>query len=122
MIGKKETVDYYRRNGMEAIDIMEAFTSDLSGVECSSTYQVLKYMLRWKHKNGLDDLKKARDYLNRLIEYKESFEQANNKDNVLNSLSDIIADMALDHNISKDELKDVIMHSMETIDSLKEDK
>lgn len=46
MIGKKETVDYYRRNGMEAIDIMEAFTSDLSGVECSATYQVLKYMLR----------------------------------------------------------------------------
>lgn len=122
MIGKKETVDYYRRNGMEAIDIMEAFTSDLSGVECSATYQVLKYMLRWKHKNGLDDLKKARDYLNRLIEYKESFEHENNKDNVLNSLSAMIADMALDRNISKDELENVIMHSMETIDSLKEDK
>ena len=79
-------------------------------------------MLRWKHKNGLEDLKKAKDYLNRLIEYEESFEQANNKDNVLNSLSSMIADMALDRNISKDELEDVIMHSMETIDSLKEDK
>lgn len=34
----------------------------------------------------------------------------------------MIADMALDRNISKDELENVIMHSMETIDSLKEDK
>ena len=42
---------------------------------------------------------------NGLIEYEESFEQANNKNNVLNSLSAMVADMALDRNISKDELE-----------------
>ena len=29
----------------------------------------LKYLIRYKNKNGLEDLKKAKDYLNRLIEY-----------------------------------------------------
>lgn len=29
----------------------------------------LKYLIRYKNKNGLKDLDKAKDYLNRLIEY-----------------------------------------------------
>jgi hypothetical protein len=29
---------------------------------------VVKYVSRWKEKNGLDDLKKARHYLDKLIE------------------------------------------------------
>ena len=29
---------------------------------------VVKYVSRWKDKNGLDDLKKARHYLDKLIE------------------------------------------------------
>lgn len=29
---------------------------------------VIKYVARWKDKNGVEDLKKAQDYLNRLIE------------------------------------------------------
>ena len=28
---------------------------------------VIKYVVRWRNKNGVEDLKKARDYLNRLI-------------------------------------------------------
>lgn len=62
---------YISENGLEAIDVIESFTSDLSGYEAVETGNVLKYMLRWKHKNGLEDLKKAQWYLNRLIENKE---------------------------------------------------
>jgi len=32
---------------------------------------ILKYIRRWKEKNGAEDLKKCREYLNRLIEYYE---------------------------------------------------
>ena len=30
-----------------------------------------KYLHRWRYKNGIEDLKKARWYLNKLIEYEE---------------------------------------------------
>lgn len=51
--------------GVEVIDIINAQEAGyLHG-------NVIKYMLRWKFKNGLEDLKKARVYLNWLIEQEE---------------------------------------------------
>lgn len=44
---------------------------DLDGVEAVCTGNILKYLWRWKKKNGLEDLKKARWYLNKLIEIEE---------------------------------------------------
>lgn len=32
---------------------------------------VVKYIVRWKHKDGVRDLKKCRDYINKLIEGEE---------------------------------------------------
>ena len=32
---------------------------------------IIKYVSRWKEKGGVDDLKKARHYLDKLIELKE---------------------------------------------------
>lgn len=65
---------YKAANGLEAIDVIEAFTSDLSGFEATHTANALKYLLRWKHKNGLEDLKKARWYLDRLIDKLDEME------------------------------------------------
>jgi hypothetical protein len=62
---------YQSSNGLEVIDVIESFTEGLSGAEATHTGNVLKYMCRWKHKNGLEDLKKARWYLNRLIDIME---------------------------------------------------
>ena len=59
---------YKAKNGMEVIDVIEAFTADLKGYEATHTGNVIKYICRWKEKNGLEDLRKARWYLNRLIE------------------------------------------------------
>lgn len=53
---------------------MEAFTEDMAGYEAVCTSNVLKYICRWKKKNGLEDLKKAEWYLKRLIERVESNE------------------------------------------------
>ena len=58
---------YKAKNGIEVIDVIEAFTANLKGYEAIYTGKVIKYICRWKEKNGLEDLRKAQWYLNRLI-------------------------------------------------------
>lgn len=58
---------YYNKGGIECIDAMEAATDGLTGAEAVCTAQVIKYIWRWKWKNGAEDLKKAKWYLDRLI-------------------------------------------------------
>lgn len=58
---------HYTYGKVECIDAIETATTNLIGPESFLTGQVIKYMWRWKHKNGIEDLKKARWYLNRLI-------------------------------------------------------
>lgn len=58
---------YKTESGLETIDVIEAFTFDLKGVEAVDTANVIKYICRWKKKNGLEDLKKAKWYLEHLI-------------------------------------------------------
>lgn len=60
---------YQSEKGIEVIDVMEAFTSDLKGIEAVDTAQVLKYICRWKKKNGVQDLEKAMWYLKHLINH-----------------------------------------------------
>lgn len=61
---------HYKNQGIEPIELMrknfskEEFAGFLQG-------NVLKYMLRYKDKNGLEDLKKAKTYLTWLIEEEE---------------------------------------------------
>jgi len=68
---------YQSETGLEAIDVIEAFTFDLKGIEATDTGNVLKYMCRWKKKNGLQDLKKAQWYLEHLIKHVETLEKEN---------------------------------------------
>lgn len=58
---------YQSKNGIEVIDVIEAFTEGLEGMDAVDTGNVLKYTCRWSHKNGLQDLKKAQWYLSHLI-------------------------------------------------------
>jgi len=60
---------YISDKGIETIDVIEAFTSDLTGIEAVDTGQVLKYICRWKKKNGVQDLNKAMWYLTHLINH-----------------------------------------------------
>lgn len=68
---------YMSETGLEAIDVIEAFTFDLKGIEAVCTGNALKYLCRWKSKNGVEDLKKAQWYLNRLIKHVEKLEKEN---------------------------------------------
>ena len=70
----KNNVDHpkhYTNGKYECIDIIEDVTKDLKGLEAVCTANVIKYMWRWKLKNGVEDLKKARWYLNKLIDNTE---------------------------------------------------
>ena len=58
---------HYCQGGIECIDAIQAAVSSLSGVEAWLTGSAIKYLWRWKLKNGLEDLRKARFYLDRLI-------------------------------------------------------
>lgn len=68
---------YQSETGLEVIDVIEAFTVDLNGVEATDTGNVLKYMCRWKKKNGVQDLEKARWYLEHLIDHVKLLEEEN---------------------------------------------
>lgn len=73
--------DHYQSdNGIEVIDVIEAFTEKLEGIEAADTANVLKYMCRWKKKNGLQDLKKAMWYLQHLINHIEKERVINYED------------------------------------------
>ncbi len=60
---------YQSDKGIEVIDVMEAFTENLEGIEAVDTAQIIKYICRWKKKNGKEDLKKAEWYIQHLISH-----------------------------------------------------
>ncbi|WP_430217416.1 DUF3310 domain-containing protein [Paenibacillus humicus] len=60
--------NHYTAGKVECINAIEAATEGLVGFESYVTGNILKYMWRWKRKNGLEDLKKAQWYLNKLID------------------------------------------------------
>lgn len=62
---------YQTAYGLETIDVIEAFTADLKGIEATDTGNIIKYICRWKHKNGLQDLEKCKWYLEHLIKHVE---------------------------------------------------
>ncbi len=68
---------YKSKNGLEVIDCIEAFTEDLTGIEAVCVANILKYICRYKKKNGLQDVLKSRWYCEKLIKHLE--EQDKNK-------------------------------------------
>lgn len=56
---------HYTQGGVECIDAISAATGD--SISDFLTGNVIKYVWRYRHKNGLEDLKKARFYLDCLI-------------------------------------------------------
>lgn len=65
---------YYQNNGINLFDNFEIMFSDdefrgfLKG-------NIFKYIIRYKLKNGIEDLNKAQTYLNRLIQLEENINE-----------------------------------------------
>ena len=63
---------YQSRSGIEVIDIIDDFVADPASYYKGN---IIKYILRYEKKGGVEDLEKARWYLNRLIAH-ENVEDA----------------------------------------------
>ena len=59
---------HYLKGGMDCIDVIKAVTSDLSGADAYYVGNIIKYVWRYNNKNGIEDLRKAKHYLEWLIE------------------------------------------------------
>lgn len=60
---------YQSKSGLEVIDVIAAFTEGLEGIEAVDTGNAIKYICRWKDKNGIQDLEKAMWYIQHLIDH-----------------------------------------------------
>ena len=58
--------EHYNNGGIECIDALAAATQGLNGIEAFCTANAIKYLWRWKWKNGKQDLDKAIWYINYL--------------------------------------------------------
>lgn len=68
---------HYNQGGIECIDAIAAATQGLEGIEAFCTANAIKYMWRWKYKNGVEDIEKAIWYLQYL-----SAQLKTNKDDI----------------------------------------
>lgn len=57
----------YTKGDIECIDAIKAATVGKTGIEAVCVANVVKYLWRYEEKNGLEDVKKACWYLERLI-------------------------------------------------------
>ena len=59
---------HYNNGDIETIDAIQSALGD--GFEFYLQGNILKYVWRYRHKNNVEDLKKAQCYLNKLINIK----------------------------------------------------
>ena len=59
---------HYTQGEIECIDAIEQVVNGLDGMEAMCTGNAIKYLWRWKHKNGVEDIKKAMWYLQRMVD------------------------------------------------------
>ena len=62
---------HYNASGVECIDAIAAATGE--GFEFYLQGNIMKYLWRYRYKNGTEDLKKAKWYLEKLITEVEGF-------------------------------------------------
>lgn len=58
---------HYTQGGIECIDAIKAATVGKTGIEAVCVANVVKYLWRYEQKGGIESVKKARWYLERLI-------------------------------------------------------
>lgn len=67
--------DYYK--GKDGKDLFDMFEEEFPQDWTTGFYvlNIVKYIRRYKGKNGVEDLNKARTYLDRLIKFEEQFKE-----------------------------------------------
>lgn len=63
---------HYTKGRIECIDAIDSATTGKSGIEAVCVANIIKYLYRYEEKNGIEDVKKAKWYINKLISELES--------------------------------------------------
>ena len=63
---------HYTQGGIECIDCIKSATVGKIGIEAFCVGNAIKYLFRYEEKNGIEDVKKARWYIDRLIKELEN--------------------------------------------------
>lgn len=58
---------HYTAGKVECIDALESATEGLRGIYAVCTANAIKYLWRWRRKGGVEDLKKAKFYIEHMI-------------------------------------------------------
>lgn len=65
---EESTPNHYKgKNGKQVFDVLEDFLTD-ENVKGFYVGNIIKYVLRYEKKNGIEDLEKAKNYIDKLIE------------------------------------------------------
>jgi hypothetical protein len=71
---------HYTQGNIECIDAIAEATKHLLGIAAVCVANIIKYVWRYPFKNGLEDLYKARWYLDELINHEEEKAKNQKKD------------------------------------------
>jgi hypothetical protein len=63
---------HYNQGGIECIDCIKSAIVGKVGIEAFCVGNAIKYLFRYEEKNGIEDVKKARWYIDRLIKELEN--------------------------------------------------
>lgn len=66
---------HYTQGGIECIDALKAATVGKRGIEAVCVANVIKYLWRFEEKNGIEDVRKAKWYIERLLKELEKSQQ-----------------------------------------------
>ena len=67
---------HYNQGGIECIDALKAATVGKRGIEAVCVANVIKYLWRYEEKNGVEDVRKAKWYIERLLKELEESQQS----------------------------------------------
>lgn len=67
---------HYTQGGIECIDAIKAATVGKRGIEAVCVANVIKYLWRYEEKNGIEDVRKAKFYIERLLKELEESQQS----------------------------------------------
>ena len=67
---------HYTQGGIECIDALKAATVGKRGIEAVCVANVIKYLWRYEEKNGIEDVRKAKWYIEHLLKELEESQQS----------------------------------------------
>ena len=67
---------HYTQGDIECIDALKAATVGKRGIEAVCVANVIKYLWRYEEKNGIEDVRKAKWYIERLLRELEESQQS----------------------------------------------